>query len=278
MKVTTSKEFIMLQQLIEERCGIFLEEEKAYMLENKLTRMLSEPGFRSLEELYAQICCWNNPELIDSIIDAITVNETFWFRDKTPWLILEDILLPAYIIKIREGELDRVRIWSAACSYGQEPYSIAMCIDHYLKCHDIRDINLDHFEILATDISCTVLRTARMGRYDNISIQRGLDDAYKSEYFRNEGRVWNINNEIRNAVRFQQFNLIKESFPYNKFDIIFLRNVLIYFSDKQKKEVMGKIKYALRPAGSLFIGSSELLTDYDLNLSIVEHKNGVYFK
>jgi chemotaxis protein methyltransferase CheR len=276
--VTTSKEFMMMQRFIEDRCGIFSGEEKTYLLESKLTKMLSESSFGSLEELCAKICHWNDPKLIDNIIDAITVNETFWFRDKTPWLIMEDILLPNYINEFREGKRDRVRIWSSACSYGQEPYSTAMCIDHYLKSHNIHDINLSHFEILATDISRTVLRAAHLGKYDNISIGRGLDDAYRFEYFKNEGRVWGISDKIRIAVRFQQLNLLKEFFPCEKFDIIFLRNVLIYFSDKQKKEMMGKIKDALRPGGTLFIGSSELLTDHNLNFSIAQHKNGIYFR
>jgi chemotaxis protein methyltransferase CheR len=276
--VTTSKEFMMMQRFIEDRCGIFLGEEKTYLLESKLTKILAESTFVSFEELYAQICCWNDTELIDNIIDSITVNETFWFRDKTPWLIIEDILLPMYIMECREGKRDKIRIWSAACSYGQEPYSIAMCIDHYLECHGILDLNLSHFEILATDISRTVLQMAQAGRYDNISVLRGLDDTYKLKYFKNEGRIWVLNDKIRNAVRFQQFNLIKEFFPYYGSDIIFFRNVLIYFSDKLKKEMMGKIKASLRPGGALFIGSSELFTDHNLNFSKEQHNNGVYFR
>jgi chemotaxis protein methyltransferase CheR len=181
-------------------------------------------------------------------------------------------------MELREGKRDKVRIWSAACSYGQEPYSIAMCIDHYLQCHDIHDLSLSHFEIFATDISRTVLQTAQIGRYDNISIQRGLDDTYRLKYFKNEGRIWSLNDEIRNGVRFQQFNLINEFFPCCKFDIIFFRNVLIYFSDKLKKEMMSKIKASLSPGGILFIGSSELFMDHDLNFSMAQHKNGIYFR
>jgi chemotaxis protein methyltransferase CheR len=273
-----SKEFMMMQRFIEDRCGISIGDEKAYLLESRLARMLAESVFESFEELYVQICNCNDPDTIDDIIDSITVNETFWFRDKTPWLIMEELLLPAYIMELREGKRNRVRIWSAASSYGQEPYSIAMCIDHYLVSHGVRDFTLDHFEICATDISHTVIQMAKTGRYDNISIQRGLEDNYRSAYFKNEGRIWTLNEKIRNAVRFQQFNLINEFFSFGKFDIIFFRNVLIYFSDKLKKEMMVKIKTSLYPGGALFIGNSELFTDYDTNYIAVQHRNGIYFR
>lgn len=277
-KVMTSKEFIAIRRFIEDKCGIFLGEEKSYLLESKLVKILAESALESFEQLYVQICSWNDPDIIDNIIESITVNETFWFRDKTPWLILEDILLPTYIKEYREGTRDKVLIWSAACSYGQEPYSIAMCIDQYLEKQGIHDMNLNDFEIHATDISRTVLQMAETGRYDNISIQRGLEDFYKLKYFKNEGRIWTINEKMKTAVCFKQFNLINEFISYDKFDIIFFRNVLIYFSDALKKKMMAKIKASLRSEGTLFIGSSELLPDYDMNFIMAQHKNGIYFK
>ena len=273
-----SKEYIMMQRFIEDKCGIYLGEEKAYLLESRLSRMLAESAFESFEELYAQICTWNDPVMIDEIIDSITVNETFWFRDRTPWMIMEELLLPAYIMELREGKREKVRIWSAASSYGQEPYSTAMCIDHYLTANGICDLKLDRFEIYATDISHTVIQMAKSGRYDNISIQRGLEDAYRTAYFRNEGRVWTLDEKIRNAVKFRQFNLINEFASFPKFDIIFFRNVLIYFSEKLKEAMMVKIRAALCPEGTLFIGSSELFTDSGAGFIMAQHKNGVYFK
>ncbi len=273
-----SKEFMMIQRFIEDKCGIFLGDEKAYLLESRLSKMLAESIFESFDELYAQICTWNDPDMIDEIIDSITINETFWFRDKSPWLIMEELLLPAYIMELREGKRRKVRIWSAASSYGQEPYSIAMCIDHYLLSHNIGDLSLDRFEITATDISHTVIQMAKTGRYDNISIQRGLEETYRSSYFKNEGRVWTLNEKIRNAVNFRQFNLINDFASFPKFDIIFFRNVLIYFSDKLKEEMMIKIKSSLYPGGALFIGSSELFTDYGTDFIMDHYKNGTYFK
>lgn len=274
----TSQELILMQSLIKDKFGILLAEEKVHALHGKLGKILSKSSLRSLEELYTQVSYRNDDELIDDIIDAITVNETFWFRDRTPWLIMEEILLPTYITEIREGKRSIVSIWSGACSYGQEPYSIAMCIDRYLKSHDIHDLDLSHFEILATDLSRTVLDRAQMGAYDNISIQRGLDEVNRLEYFKNDGKYWRINDEIRNAVKFHQLNLVKEFFPRNKYDIIFFRNVLIYFSDEQKIEMMGKIKDTLKPGGTLFIGSSELFADHKPSFSMEQHKNGIYFR
>ena len=127
-----SKEFLMIQKFIEDKCGIALGEEKAYLLESKLSKMLAESSFLSFDELYRKICYLNDPEIVDSVIDAITINETFWFRDKTPWYILEDLLLPGFIQELRDGKREKIRVWSAACSYGQEPYSVAMCINNYL--------------------------------------------------------------------------------------------------------------------------------------------------
>jgi chemotaxis protein methyltransferase CheR len=240
--------------------------------------MLAESVFESFEELYEHICLWNDPIVIDEIIDSITVNETFWFRDKTPWVIMEELLLPEYIREFREGRRDRVRIWSAACSYGQEPYSIAMCIDNYLESRGIGDIAPGNFEILATDISHTAIQMAEAGRYDNISIQRGLDEGCRYKYFENEGRVWRLCDKIKNAVNFRQFNLISDFSVYGIFDIIFFRNVLIYFSDRLKKEMLQKIVASLNTGGVLFIGSAELFTDQDRNFTKEQYKNGIYYK
>lgn len=268
----------MIQKFIEEKCGIILGEDKAYLLESKLAGFLMESEASSFEELYLKICTTNDSALIDSVIDAVTINETFWFRDKTPWYIIEDMLLPQLIAQLRNGERDKVRIWSAACSYGQEPYSIAMCIDNCLNSTSSVDVNPEAFEILATDISSDVISMAETGSFDNISISRGLEEEYKSRYFTSHGRVWRLNEEIKSRVRFQQLNLIASSFPYGQFDIIFCRNVLIYFSEKYKKQVMKNITAALKPGGVLFMGSSELFEDFSCFYTMEQYRNGIYYK
>jgi len=274
----TSKEFQLMRDYIEKECGMDLGRDKAYLIESRLSGILAESGLSSFEELYYKLRSQKDKEMNEKVIDAITTHETFWFRDKTPWKILEEVLLPIYIAEIREKKRSKVRIWSAGCSTGQEPYSTAMSIDNYLERHRIKDISLDHFEILATDISNIVLDIARAGKYDSISVMRGLDDEYKNKYFTNEGRKWILSKEIRDKVEFRQFNLQNSFTSLGKFDIVFCRYVLIYFSSQLKKEVFQKISGVLnRPGGVLFLGNSEVFTDYEDNFVRMQHQGGVYY-
>lgn len=274
----SSREFLMMRKFIEEQCGIAIHEDKAYLIESRLSKLLIDFGLVSFDDLYNRVSCGNDPEVIEKVIDAITTNETLWFRDSTPWSVLEDILIPGYINGLREGRKSRIRIWSAACSTGQEPYSIAMCIDNYLARNGIDDINLSHFEILATDISRTVLEIAGAGRYDNISIMRGLSGEYKDRYFRNEGRVWVLSEKIRNAVSFRQFNLQKDFSLFGSLDLVFCRYVMIYFSDDLRREVLNKTARVLGKDGVLLIGSSELISGYEDKFFMEQHKNGVFYR
>lgn len=274
----TLKEFTAMQKYIEEKCGISIGEDKAYLMESRLTGLLAESGLASFEELYQKIIHENNYSVIEKVIDAVATNETFWFRDKTPWYIMEEILLPVYIRELREGKRTCVRIWSAACSSGQEPYSIAICIDNYLMNNGIKDVSLSQFDILATDISNSILQIASLGRFDSISIMRGLDDEYKVKYFENRDRAWIINEKIKNAVHFQQFNLQRDFFNLGSFDIVFCRNVLIYFAEKMKQEVMDKMSLVLDTGGVLFLGSSELFHGYNSRFAIEQYKNGIYYR
>jgi chemotaxis protein methyltransferase CheR len=232
----------------------------------------------SFEELYRMLNKQQDAGLAEKIIDAITTNETLWFRDKTPWITLEEVLLPAYINEIRSGQRSKVRIWSAACSSGQEPYSIAMCIDRYLKRSRVQDVTLAHFEILATDISSTVLTLARMGKYDTISMSRGLDQEYRDTYFQQEGRIWKLAEVVKDAVAFRQFNLQNSFIGLGKFDAVFCRYVTIYFSEKFKKTVFSKIANSLTEQGVLFIGNSEIFFDYKENYEMRQYKNGAFFR
>ncbi len=270
--------FAMIQQLIEDKCGIALSKEKSYLLENKLSTLLPQYGLSSLEELYLKACLEENPEIIEEIIEAVAINETFWFRDKTPWQIIEDILLPDFIRQYRNSFKDGLKIWSAACSNGQEPYSIAMCVNRFLRVNGITDVPENKIEILATDISKQALLKAAAGEYDGISISRGLEDQYKFLYFSKVGRTWRLNEEIKRRVNFGQFNLIGRDYPYKQYDIIFCRNVLIYFSGRFKKQVMEGMARALKPGGILFIGSSELFEDYGKDFSMEQYQNGIFYR
>lgn len=274
----SSKEFELFQKYIEQQCGIRLRHDKAYLIESRLSKFLIRFHLQSFEELYILLSEQHQPALAEEIIDAMTTNETFWFRDKTPWQILEDILLPEYIESLRQKKVHKIKIWSAACATGQEPYSTAMCIDHYLKTRHIEDIRLEDFEIIATDISRHVLRLAQLGKFDSISMARGLDAQYRNQYFRQEGRVWILDERIKNSVHFQPFNLQNSFIGLGHFNLIFLRYVAIYFSEAFKQELVRKVTHALVPNGVLLWGNSEVFLNYQDFYQVELHKNAHFYR
>lgn len=273
----STKAFSLFQKYIEEQCGIAIGEEKAYLIESRLTKLLVETKMNSFEELYRLLATTKDSILSERVIDAITTNETLWFRDKTPWQVLEDELMARYIQIIRKDRR-RIRIWSAASSSGQEAYSTIFAIDQYLKKHFIRDVTLRDFELIGTDISATILEIARAGRYDPISIMRGLDPKLKDQYFNNEGRVWMVRDEYKQHVKFRQFNLQHPFHSLGKFDLIFCRNVMIYFSQQLKSEMTVKLAKALLPGGVLFIGNSEIFPAYKTHFILRHYQKGVYYQ
>lgn len=234
-----------------------LGEEKAYLIEARLSRFLDERGLESYQQLYYS-ATGGDQMLTERIIDAMTTNETLWFRDKMPWMYMEEHLMEKYVAELRAGKRKCVRIWSAAASSGQEAYSTAMMIDRYLEVNRIRDVSLSQFEIVATDISQTVLDTAVKASYDAMSILRGLDDHYRAKYFVQNDVVYQLDDRIKRAVTFRKFNLQGSFATLGSFDVIFLRYVMIYFSDRIKQEITQKLQSSLRTDGVLFLGSSEL--------------------
>lgn len=274
----SSQEFVLMQDYIRDECGITIGADKAYLIESRLSGMLRELDCSSYGQLYNLLSTKRDRVIAERVIDAITTNETLWFRDKMPWTIMEEVLMPQYIEMLRSGEKDKIRIWSAGCSTGQEPYSIAMSIHSYLEQRGLKDELLKRFEILGTDISATVLEIAKNGRYDSISIMRGLPQDYKDKYFTNEGRVWSINSDIIDMVDFRKYNLQRSFILLGKFDIIFCRYVMIYFSSELKNELVSKFSMALNPEGILFVGSSEVFKDHGEYFKRREHEGGIYYQ
>jgi len=274
----SSNDFLLFQKYIEEQCGISIRDDKAYLIESRLSKFLIKFSLASFEDLYRLLSQQQNKVLAEEVIDALTTNETLWFREKTPWEIMNDTLLGEYISEIRQGKRSKVRIWSAACSTGQEPYSIAMCIDAYLTDHGIKDISLANFEILATDISNTVLQMAKRGKYDSISMNRGLDARYRDQYFHQEGRIWTLNDRIKQAVQFVHFNLQKNFIGFGKFDLVFCRYVAIYFSEDFKKEVFKKIALSLTDRGILLLGNSEVFFEHKEDYQAEHYKNAIFYR
>ena len=270
-------EFMLFRNYISKVSGILISSEKAYLVETRLSKLMLDVGTGSFEEFYKYIISGRDSGITQKIINAITVNETMWFRDNMPWHVLERVMLPVFIEDILSGRRTKVRIWSAAVSTGQEIYSAVMCIDDYLNKNNIKGVSLSNFEFLATDISSRVLDVAKKSRYDKISIMRGLNEHYRTKYFKNIDSAWEIDSNIKNAVRFERFNLQDNYKIFGDFDIIFCRYVLIYFSDELKREIAGKICNALVDEGLLFTGNYVL---YDLFKDYFDTKpygNATYF-
>ena len=275
VKVSTL-EFTLFQHYLAEQAGIIIDNEKVYLLESRLAAILENEQLHSFAELYSQVVAGKNTVLRDMLIDAMTTGETFWFRDRHPFDIFQKVILPHYAAEINLRRF-RIRIWSAACSTGQEPYSLAMVIHDFCRTQRGR-VTPAHFEILATDLSYHALEAARSGCYSEIEIKRGLLPELTERYFVQEERKWSVHADLRNMVSFQRVNLKDDLKPLGRFDIIFLRNVMIYFSDDFKRQLLAGIASALAPEGFLVIGATESLQD--LSDAFTQHQaaEGVYYR
>ncbi len=278
----TTDEFKLLRGYIEKHCGISLGDEKAYLIETRLLKLMIENGCETFGAFYRMAAEQREDTLREKIIDAMTTNETLWFRDAHPYTILREQLLPAFAADLRAGRRGRIRIWSAACSTGQEPYSIAMTIHEFCEqqaAQGIRPAVTPHFfEILATDISPSALFLASAARYDQLSMNRGLPDSYRNRYFKANGRVWELDPAIRRMVTFKKFNLQDSISALGGFDLCFLRYVCIYFSEALKRMIFHNLASALAPSGCLFLGASESLMGLCSQFKSLEYNGGRYYQ
>jgi len=271
-----SNEFRLMRDYIEKHCGIFIDEQKTYLMETRLTTLMVENGCRNFTEFYSKALGDKTNALRDKIVDAMTTNETLWFRDRTPFTVLEEVLLPQMGQEIASGKRSSIKIWSSACSTGQEPYSIAMIIREYARKQ--RSLQPHHVTIVATDISPSVLFLAKAGRYDGLVISRGLPDTMRNAYFKEDGKVWVINDEIKNMVTFKKMNLQEDFAFLGRMDIIFCRNVLIYFAENFKKDILQRVAKLLRPRGYLIVGASESITNYSTEYDMRTHSRALYYQ
>ncbi len=272
----SSEDFKLMREFIEQSCGISLGDNKEYLVETRLSDILSEAGC----ETYKDLCikAKNDPRsgLRDKIVDAMTTNETLWFRDKYPFDLLKSDILPAYSKEFASGKRKNIRIWCAACSTGQEPYSAVMTFMEYAK--NSTPLKLDHLEVVATDISPSALYIANAGLYDDFAIGRGMTPAYQKSYFEKKGRFWAITNEVKKTIRFKRFNLQDSFMSLGKFDIVFCRNVAIYFSDQFKKGLFEKISKVLNKGGYFFLGGSETMSGHSDRFNILTYNRGLYYQ
>ncbi|MGM0418727.1 MAG: CheR family methyltransferase [Thermodesulfobacteriota bacterium] len=261
-------EYEILRSFIKSKCGINLGENKSYLIETRLSDLVLEYGCRSYLEFYKK--AEKDHSLIERIIDAMTTNETFWFRDTGVWKQIEDRIIPGIVDKAKKEK--KFRVWFGACSSGQEVYSFLMMLNEYLEKRNEKRI-LDYFEFTATDISPSVLFHAKSGRYTGISIKRGLSEYFRNRYFTQQDNVWKFDDNLKKRVVFKKLNLQDSLSSLGKFNLVFLRNVLIYFSIETKKEIIEKISYQMIPGSPLLLGSTESLRDFTNKFEIISEKN-----
>lgn len=257
MSSITAADFDFISLLVRGRAAIVLERGKEYLVETRLAPLAQREGFDSLGSLVSRLRRDVLPgALHDKVVDALTTNETYFFRDFHPFEAMRRTLLPAMIEARREAR--RLTIWCAACSTGQEPYTLAMLIrEHFPAVADWR------IEIIATDLSPTVLRQAESGRYNQIEINRGLPAPYLVKYFTQDQGAWVLKPAIRSLVQFRPLNLIEPWPILPPCDFIFIRNVMIYFDVETKRTILKKLRACLRADGSLFLGSAETTLNLD---------------
>jgi chemotaxis protein methyltransferase CheR len=275
----THQEFMNLREFIHQRCGIYLGEDKAYLVEHRLARLVDDNQCKSYGELYSKARqSQQHSQLCLSIIDAITTNETFWYREPRAFAVLKDRILPALHQEITRGVRDGIKIWSAACSTGQEPYSLAMTAYEYFRSHGGDPVCRRHVKILATDISRTALASAKAGIYDNVSATRGLPAEHLERYFRRDDGRWAVKESVKDLVEFKSHNLREPMSGLGCHDIIALRNVIIYFSETVKQEIFARMVLALNPGGYFFLGTGETLGHYTKAFEMLEYQGMTYYR
>jgi len=276
MNQLTDSEFKRLRDFIEKSCGIALGDEKAYLVENRLVGLLADAGCSSYAELYSKAV--GNPQsgLRDKIVDAMTTNETSWFRDLYPFQILETVIFKRLSQELAAGKRSKIRIWCAASSTGQEPYSIAITLHEFSRKNSTTALQCT--EIIATDISPSVLFLAIAGRYDQISMSRGMPQDIRDRYFTNSGKLWILSDKIRKMATFKKLNLQDNFSSLGKFDVIFCRNVMIYFSDLFKRDLFSRFAALLNPDGILFLGASESVSNYTTCFTMISENKHIYYQ
>lgn len=244
------RDFEFISDLVERRAAIVLAPEKKYLVENRLNPLLEREGLKTFSALVEELRRRPTGPLATAVVEAMTTGETFFFRDNYPFAALREEVLPK--LTAVNAPQRQLAVWSCACASGQEPYSIAMLIrDHFsfLTAWELR--------LVATDISGEMLQRAREGVYNSLEVARGLSREQLSRHFSAEGDRWRINENLRAMIEFRQLNLIDRWPELPPLDVVFLRNVLIYFAVETKRDILRRVAKLLKPGGYLFLGNAE---------------------
>jgi len=262
-------EYKNFQKFLEKACGIVLGENKHYLVSSRLNRLMKDNDIATLQALVDTLGKSVSSALRTKVIEAMTTNETLWFRDTYPFEVLRKTIFE----DSKQQKKNSIRIWSAACSSGQEPYSISMITDEYLK--KSPGFRVD---ITATDISQEILNAAKQAKYDALALARGLSEERKRQFFSPVGDQWQVNASIRSRVNFREVNLLQSYTTLGKFDAIFCRNVLIYFSPESKTDILNRMAQSLNPRGFLLLGASESIAQYCDKFEMVRASTGVVYR
>lgn len=257
---------------LEQQCGIVLGEKKQYLVKSRLAPLMSKFDVSSLGELVTRTLSPVERQLRAAVIDAMTTNETLWFRDDYPFKLLQNRLLPDFA-----DRKTPIKIWSAASSSGQEPYSIAMSVLEYQQRNP--GAFMRGVQVIGTDISTTMLEHCKYGHYDSLALARGLSEERKRQFFENgDNGMLKVKDQVKKMVSFRPLNLLNSYSLMGRFDIVFCRNVLIYFSPEIKAQIISQIHGTLNEGGYLFLGASESLSGLSDNFNMLRCNPGIVYQ
>ena len=261
--------FAYVRELVHRRSAIYLEAGKEYLVESRLQPIVQASGERTLDRLVSRLRSSPEGSLHDQVVEAMTTNETSWFRDRHPYDAFESVILPDLLS--RRARERRLTVWSAATASGQEAYSIAMVLHERLAADPGWDMR-----VLASDLSEQMVRRTRAGRYSQLEINRGLPAARLVRHFSRAGTEWQVNEPLRRLVEVRQLNLAALFPPLPPIDVTFLRNVLIYFQVDSRRQILQRVRRVLRPGGYLLLGTAETTLDVDAFERVPHDKATVY--
>lgn len=263
------EDFDMFCTMLRQRSGLVLTPDKAYLLESRLMPVARKWGLKGLDELAATVRSKREEALLRDITEAMTTNESSFFRDQKPFDQFKAVVLPALLAS--RAAKRTIRIWSAACSSGQEAYSLSMLLNE-----EGAKLAGWKIEIIGTDLSGEMVNKAKAGLYTQFEVQRGLPITHLVKYFKQVGDKWQLNDEIRNKVQFREYNLLTDLTPLGQFDVIFCRNVLIYFDQPTKGKVLESMAKLLPPDGVLYLGGAETVLGITEKFKPMEGQRGLY--
>lgn len=263
------KDFEFIAQLLYQRSGLVITQEKAYLLESRLNPVARKWDLDGFDGLIAALRGNKDERLLVNVTEAMTTNESFFFRDSRPFEQFKDIVLP-HLLEARAAR-KQIRIWSAACSSGQEPYTLAMMLKE-----EAARLAGWKVEIVATDLSTEILNKAKEGLYSQFEVQRGLPITLLMKHFAQEGEKWRISDEIRSMVSYRPFNLLENPASLGSFDVVFCRNVLIYFDQATKGQVLSRVAQIMPADGYLYLGGAETVLGISDSFEVVPGQRGIY--